>query len=58
MSTSGPLVEEMVHEVAEDVTGIRVPATAHWIAEENPDAFVAALLDFVARPEARRAAQA
>jgi pimeloyl-ACP methyl ester carboxylesterase len=58
MSTSGPLVEEMMHEVAEDVTGIRVPDTAHWIAEENPETFVAALLDFVAVPEARRADQA
>jgi pimeloyl-ACP methyl ester carboxylesterase len=58
MSTSGPLVEQMMHEVAEDVTGIRVPDTAHWIAEENPDAFVAALLDFVAVPEGRRSAHA
>jgi pimeloyl-ACP methyl ester carboxylesterase len=58
MSTSGPLVEQMMHEVAEDVTGIRVPDTAHWIAEENPEAFVAALLDFVAVPEGGRSAQA
>jgi pimeloyl-ACP methyl ester carboxylesterase len=47
ISTSGPLVEQMMHEVAEDVTGIRIPDTAHWIAEENPEAFAAALLDFV-----------
>jgi pimeloyl-ACP methyl ester carboxylesterase len=47
-STSGPLVEEMMEEVAEDVTGVRIPGTAHWIAEEKPDAFVSALLDFVA----------
>jgi pimeloyl-ACP methyl ester carboxylesterase len=37
---------------------MRVPDTAHWIAEENPDAFVAALLDFVAVPEGRRSAHA
>ena len=47
-STSGPVVEEMAREVAENVTGLRVPQTAHWVAEENPEAFVGALLDFVA----------
>jgi pimeloyl-ACP methyl ester carboxylesterase len=57
MSTSGPLVEEMMREVAEDVTGVRVPDTAHWIAEENPDAFVAALLDFLSLPETREASE-
>lgn len=46
-STSGPLVEEMMREVAQDVTGIRVPDTAHWIAEENPRAFTIALLTFL-----------
>ena len=30
ISTSGPLVEEMMREVANDVTGVRVPRTAHW----------------------------
>jgi pimeloyl-ACP methyl ester carboxylesterase len=47
-STSGPLVEEMMLEVAEDVTAARVPRTGHWIAEENPTAFTAALLEFIA----------
>lgn len=46
MSTSGALVEEMMREVADEVTGFIVPGTAHWIAEENPAAFTAALLDF------------
>jgi pimeloyl-ACP methyl ester carboxylesterase len=46
-STSGPLVEEMMQEVAEDVTGLRVPRTGHWIAEENSSAFVNAVLEFV-----------
>ncbi|MFB7225589.1 alpha/beta fold hydrolase [Streptomyces sp. NPDC056227] len=46
MSTTGALVEEMMREVAEDVTGAIVPGTAHWIAEENPQAFVDALLTF------------
>jgi pimeloyl-ACP methyl ester carboxylesterase len=46
-STSGPLVEEMMHEVAENVTGLRVPRSAHWIAEENPRAFTDGLLKFL-----------
>jgi pimeloyl-ACP methyl ester carboxylesterase len=46
-STSGPIVEEMMREVADDVTGVRVPGTAHWIAEENPKALTAALLKFL-----------
>jgi pimeloyl-ACP methyl ester carboxylesterase len=45
-STTGPLVEEMMREVADDITGLRVPGTAHWIAEENPGALVRALLEF------------
>jgi pimeloyl-ACP methyl ester carboxylesterase len=40
----------MMHEVATDVTGIRIPAAGHWIAEENPAAFTTALLDFLKRP--------
>src|SRR5262249_5871165 len=47
ISTSGAVVEEMMREVAEDVTGVRVPRTAHWIAEENPKAFTQALLEFL-----------
>ncbi len=50
-STSGPLVEEMMREVAENVAGLRVPGTAHWIAEENPQAFVSAVLEFVGTAE-------
>jgi pimeloyl-ACP methyl ester carboxylesterase len=46
-STSGPLVEEMMREVANDVTELRVPGAAHWIAEENPRAFNEALLRFL-----------
>jgi pimeloyl-ACP methyl ester carboxylesterase len=53
ISNSGPLVEDMMHEVAETVTGLRVPRTAHWIPEENPSAFTAGLLAFLGQPEAR-----
>jgi pimeloyl-ACP methyl ester carboxylesterase len=48
-STSGPLVEEMMHEVAEDVTGVRILRAAHWIPEENPAALTEALLEHLAR---------
>jgi pimeloyl-ACP methyl ester carboxylesterase len=50
-STSGPLVEEMMREVAENVTGARLPRTAHWVAEEDAEAFVNAVLDFVGAAE-------
>jgi pimeloyl-ACP methyl ester carboxylesterase len=44
ISTSGALVEEMMREVADDVTGVRIPRTGHWVPEENPAAFNEALL--------------
>jgi pimeloyl-ACP methyl ester carboxylesterase len=47
ISTSGALVEEMMREVAANVTGLRVPRTAHWIPEENPAAFTEGLLKFL-----------
>jgi pimeloyl-ACP methyl ester carboxylesterase len=31
------------------VTGVRVPGTAHWVPEENPQAFASALLEFAVR---------
>jgi pimeloyl-ACP methyl ester carboxylesterase len=46
-STSGPLIEEMAREVADHVTAVRIPRAAHWIPEENPAAFTAALLEFL-----------
>ena len=49
ISTTGPLMEEMMREVADNVIGLRVPATGHWIAEENPAAFTAGLLKFLER---------
>jgi pimeloyl-ACP methyl ester carboxylesterase len=47
-SLNTALVEEMMHEVAENVTALSVPGANHWIAEENPAAFVSALLAFLA----------
>jgi hypothetical protein len=37
----------MMREVAENVSGVRVQRSAHWIPEENPSALSAALLDFL-----------
>ena len=47
LSNTGPGVEEMMHEVANDVTGVRIPDTAHWIAEENPGFFAAVSVEFL-----------
>ena len=47
ISTTGALMEEMMHEVADHVTGIRIPGTAHWVAEENPSACIAGVLEFL-----------
>ena len=38
----------MMLEVAENVTGMVVPGAAHWIPEETPELFSAALLEFLA----------
>jgi pimeloyl-ACP methyl ester carboxylesterase len=46
-STTGPLMEELAREVADDVTAVRISGTAHWIPEENPSEFVNAVLTFV-----------
>jgi pimeloyl-ACP methyl ester carboxylesterase len=47
VSTTGPLMGEMMREVAENVVDFRVPRTGHWIAEENPDALMERLRPFL-----------
>jgi pimeloyl-ACP methyl ester carboxylesterase len=47
LSNTGPGVEAMMHEVASDVTGVRIPDSGHWIAEENPGFFAACLVEFL-----------
>ena len=47
-STTGPLMADMMREVADDVTELRVPNAAHWIAEENPTALAEGLIAFLA----------
>jgi pimeloyl-ACP methyl ester carboxylesterase len=46
-STTGPLMAEMMREVAGNVSELRVPKTAHWIAEENPHALADGLIAFL-----------
>jgi pimeloyl-ACP methyl ester carboxylesterase len=48
ISTLGPVMGEMMREVADNVRAVRVPGTAHFIAEENPAALVSELLAFLA----------
>jgi pimeloyl-ACP methyl ester carboxylesterase len=48
ISTTGEIVEEMMREVATDVTGIRIPDTGHWVPEEQPEALADAVLRFAA----------
>jgi pimeloyl-ACP methyl ester carboxylesterase len=47
ISNTGSRVEEMMREVADDVTGLQIPETGHWIAEENPEALATGLLSFL-----------
>jgi pimeloyl-ACP methyl ester carboxylesterase len=47
ISTSGSIMKDMMHEVANDVTAVRIPNTAHLIVEENPDVFLSEVLKFL-----------
>ena len=53
ISNTGPRVEEMMWEVANNVNGLCVPNAAHWIAEENPEAFITGLLQFLIGAETK-----
>jgi hypothetical protein len=41
------MMGEMMREVADNVRAVRVPGTAHFIAEENPSAMLSELLGFL-----------
>jgi pimeloyl-ACP methyl ester carboxylesterase len=47
ISTSGSIMKDMMCEVADDVTAVRIPDTAHWVVEENPGVFLAEVLKFL-----------
>jgi pimeloyl-ACP methyl ester carboxylesterase len=46
----GAVMADMLREVAEHVSTLTVPRTGHWIPEENPDAFVDAVLALLRKP--------
>ena len=46
--SSGEAVAGTMKAVAEDVQGIVIPGAAHWLAEQAPDAVIAALTEFLA----------
>jgi pimeloyl-ACP methyl ester carboxylesterase len=47
ISTSGALMGDMMKEVAENVTAVRIAGTAHWVVEENPEDLLAAFFSFM-----------
>jgi pimeloyl-ACP methyl ester carboxylesterase len=53
ISSTGSRVEEMIREVAHNVTGLCVSNAPHWIAEENPEAFASGLLRFLTGAETK-----
>jgi pimeloyl-ACP methyl ester carboxylesterase len=44
----GELVPNAMKELANDVQGVVIPGTGHWLAEESPNALLAALIPFLA----------
>jgi pimeloyl-ACP methyl ester carboxylesterase len=47
ISTSGAIMKDMMDEVADHVVAVRIQNTAHWVVEENPDAFLSEVLKFL-----------
>jgi pimeloyl-ACP methyl ester carboxylesterase len=45
--SSGQMVEDTMKLVAEDVRGLVIPDCGHWLAEQAPEAMVAALTAFL-----------
>jgi pimeloyl-ACP methyl ester carboxylesterase len=41
-------VEATMKLVADDVQGVVLPGAAHWVAEQAPEALLAALTEFLA----------
>ena len=46
-ASNGPMTEGLMKLVAEDVKGAVVPAAGHWLIEENPEATVKIVQDFL-----------
>ncbi|MBZ9681736.1 MULTISPECIES: alpha/beta fold hydrolase [unclassified Mesorhizobium] len=47
--SAGTTQADILRLVASDVTGAIVPASGHWIMQENPDATVTLITDFLAK---------
>jgi pimeloyl-ACP methyl ester carboxylesterase len=45
----GPMMATVMRAGASDVTEGIIPASGHWIMEENPDATVAIIVDFISK---------
>ena len=50
-ASSGAMVQKLMQFVADDVAGAVVPAAAHWLMEENPEATTEFVCRFLALPE-------
>lgn len=46
----GAQMAAIMREVATDVTEAVIPESGHWLMEEQPDATVQVIRDFLARP--------
>ena len=46
--SSGTMVEETMRLVADDVQGLVIPDCGHWLAEQAPEAMLAAITEFLA----------
>jgi pimeloyl-ACP methyl ester carboxylesterase len=46
--SGGTMAAEAMKLVADDVQTLVIPAVGHWLAEQSPDALVAALVEFLA----------
>jgi pimeloyl-ACP methyl ester carboxylesterase len=49
ISNTSSGVADMMHEVAENVTGLEISRSGHWIAEENPEELAVSLRHFMAK---------
>ena len=46
----GPIIGEHLKHVAEDVTVVQVANSGHWVAEEQPQSVLEALVKFLPAP--------
>lgn len=49
ISNTSSGVADMMHEVAENVTGLEISRSGHWIAEESPEELAVSLRHFIAK---------